>query len=63
MTEITLHADEKLVSELQSIANRQSATVEDIAREALAAYLKANRRPEAQGYSFIGIGHSGQPNP
>jgi hypothetical protein len=60
MTEITVHADEKLVSELQTIASSQAATVEDIAREALAFYVQAHRQRGAGHYSFIGIAHSGQ---
>lgn len=60
MTEITLHADDQLVSELQTIANREAATIEEIAREALASYVQAHRQTGDGRYSFIGIGHSGQ---
>lgn len=60
MTEITLRADDQLVTELQAIAKRESATVEEIAREALCSYVRSQRQAVAGHYSFIGIGHSGQ---
>jgi hypothetical protein len=60
MTEITLRADDQLVSELQAIAKRESATIEEIAHEALDSYVRAHRQAGPGRYSFIGIGHSGQ---
>ncbi len=61
MTSITISADETLVAALNIIAQKRSASLETIAREALQNYVRS-QPPRKKTYSFIGIGHSKKGN-
>ncbi|MGH9754824.1 MAG: ribbon-helix-helix protein, CopG family [Blastocatellia bacterium] len=60
MTELTIQADEQLITALRALAARTSTTIEDLVRQALFDYLQRRQRPTAPEYSFIGIGRSGR---
>lgn len=60
MSAITIQADERLLSELEAIAEQEQATLEDVTREALDEFVRTRRGSTNTGYSFIGIGHSGE---
>jgi hypothetical protein len=55
----TILADDQLLLDVKQLAARQGKTVTAIVQEALSAYLEANR--PSRPLSFIGIGHSGNP--
>lgn len=61
MVRIEVLADEHLFAALQEEAQRRSMTVEDLARSALDQFL-ASTGTQRKGYSFIGVGRSGQSN-
>jgi hypothetical protein len=55
----TILADDELLLEVKQLAARQGKTVTAIVHEALAAYVADYR--SSRPLSFIGIGHSGDP--
>ena len=61
MTNITIAADENLVEALKTIAEQKATTVEVVAREALADYVRS-QPARTRTYSFIGLFHSGKKN-
>ena len=61
MQTITIQIEDKFVNKLEQIAQIESITTEEVAKEVLLNYLKAKlQKPDK--YSFIGIGHSGKGN-
>lgn len=59
MTTLTISTDETLQRELERIAQQRDVTMAEIVSEALSAYVNAATKPKRAGYSFIGIGRSG----
>lgn len=62
MSAITIQADERLLSELEAIAEQEQeqATIDEVTLEALDEFVRSRRGSTNTSYSFIGIGHSGQ---
>jgi hypothetical protein len=58
MTEIIIQTDERLIAALRLLADQEAATVEEIALNALTAYVEARQAAGVKPYSFIGIGSS-----
>lgn len=61
MITLVIQAEEDLAAALQQIAEQKATTVDELAKEALRDYLRAQSIP-SRTYSFIGIGHSGKGN-
>jgi hypothetical protein len=61
MITLVIQAEEDLAAALQQIAEQRATTVDELAKEALRDYLRAQSIP-SRTYSFIGIGHSGKGN-
>lgn len=58
---ITVEIEDAIVDQLTVLAAERQIALDDLIREALNAYLAAQRL-QAERYSFIGIGRSGKGN-
>ncbi len=58
---VTIAIDKKLEDALRSIAQEKETSLDQVAHEALLAYVNAHT-PSKRVYSFIGIGRSGKKN-
>lgn len=60
---LTLTCEDTLIYQLQTLAEQNHTTLEDVMRRALIDYVRlAKLETSKSQYSFIGIGHSGKQN-
>ena len=58
MTRTTILADDGLMLEIRSLAQRVGVSVSEIIRQALEKFIREQKKGRA-GPSFLGVGHSG----
>ncbi len=61
MTTLSIQAEDQLITQLSTVAQKRKIAIEDLAKAVLTAYVQ-EELPTASAYSFVGIGHSGTSN-
>lgn len=59
MKRTTVFADEDVLRKLREIAKRESTSISEVTRKALADYV-SRRRPRRSRLSLVGVGRSGR---